>query len=51
MQYLYFGGTDALHIRNTDIMEVSVGALSEKPSSFVVNSRLTIKIHCRAKNK
>uniref|UniRef100_A0A8C4I331 BTB (POZ) domain containing 11b n=1 Tax=Dicentrarchus labrax TaxID=13489 RepID=A0A8C4I331_DICLA len=22
MQYLYFGGTDALHIRNTDIMEL-----------------------------
>lgn len=22
MQYLYFGGTDALHIRNTDVMEV-----------------------------
>lgn len=22
MQYLYYGGTEALHIRNTDIMEV-----------------------------
>lgn len=22
MQYLYFGGTEALHIRNTDVMEV-----------------------------
>ena len=24
MQYLYFGGTDAVHIRNTDVMEVSL---------------------------
>lgn len=24
MQYLYFGGTDALHIRNSDVMEVGL---------------------------
>lgn len=50
MQYLYFGGTDALHIRNTDVMEV-IKPVPIQMSHFVQILHLSLLYYNKKKQK
>ena len=47
MQYLYFGGTDAVHIRNTDVMEVSSSFQIFRFTSFINISYRILLLSCQ----